>query len=596
MCSALTAQQTLSDAGSELTNDDDDDNSSSSVLDVFQVYKPPAAPLKTEYPCSTLLMQHVFAFSYGQPFVGNYTPPACSFNTVTINLTVSSHGRQFDRLALLYLGDIEVFRTSTAEPTPAGIVWTYTKDMTQYLPLWKQPQKVIFDLGNLIDSTYTGAFNVTLTASFFTSPNPPLIADVILPISARNSAQNGASAFTLPSDNATTTLMLPGGVQHATVSLSACGQATEEFWYSNVLSTDTETFLNTTGELYGYSPFREVQLLIDGMVAGVVWPFPIIFTGGIAPGFWRPIVGIDAFDLRESEIDISPFVPYLSDGKPHSFQIKVVGLQSNGNGALELSEEVGSYWVVTGKVFLFIDGDHSARNMPPDRGQAGPRIQAVSEVTQNGDGVNETLSYSVSVTRNVWIQSDGNYWYQTLEYRNDGLLTSGGLTQVNTQNTVGVAALYHAPRGPRVPSLRTQTKFQYPITVNTTYGIFPNNSGISIDATLNRGLNFFSEGRPDISTFSLVSGPGALETTQYGSASYSSQTNAPYSAGDTKQDFWQGSSSSQYGRDVEAVNGSVVRDSLGARNIAGRTFVDLGVEDIRSILGRGPGRPAVPFA
>lgn len=44
-----------------------------------------------------------------------------------------------------------------------------------------------------------------------------------------------------------------------------------------------ETFPQT-GEFYGYSPFREVQLFIDGMLAGVAWPFPVIFTGGVVPG------------------------------------------------------------------------------------------------------------------------------------------------------------------------------------------------------------------------------------------------------------------------------------------------------------------------
>jgi len=58
---------------------------------------------------------------------GYYAPPACSFNRVTWNLTVVSAGRQFDRIGIVYLGDIEVFRTSTAEPTATGIKWTYLK-------------------------------------------------------------------------------------------------------------------------------------------------------------------------------------------------------------------------------------------------------------------------------------------------------------------------------------------------------------------------------------------------------------------------------------------------------------------------------------
>jgi hypothetical protein len=77
--------------------------------------------------CEEVLAVHSFAYSYGQPFISNYTAPRCKFNRVTWNLTVLSAGRQFDRLGIVYLGDVEVFRTSTAEPTAGGITWTYLK-------------------------------------------------------------------------------------------------------------------------------------------------------------------------------------------------------------------------------------------------------------------------------------------------------------------------------------------------------------------------------------------------------------------------------------------------------------------------------------
>ena len=73
-----------------------------------------------------------------------------------MNFTATSKGRQFDRLALMYFNDTEVWRTSTAEPTASGIRWEYIKDMTEFMYFWNSPQKLIFDLGNLIDSTYTG--------------------------------------------------------------------------------------------------------------------------------------------------------------------------------------------------------------------------------------------------------------------------------------------------------------------------------------------------------------------------------------------------------------------------------------------------------
>lgn len=199
-----------------------------------------------------------------------------------MNFTVTSRGRQFDRLALMYFGDTEVWRTSTAEPTVDGIRWTYMKDMSEYLYFWNQPQKLIFDLGNLIDSTYTGFFNTTLTATFFTYSDAVDPAALIIPITARMSASNAASLFILPTDTAANTISFPRNANRAVFSVSACGQAAEEFWWSNVLQSNIDTFIPNDGVLPGFSPWREVQIYIDGQLAGVQWPFPAVFTGGVA--------------------------------------------------------------------------------------------------------------------------------------------------------------------------------------------------------------------------------------------------------------------------------------------------------------------------
>lgn len=569
------------------------------LMNVFQVYRPPPTPPPNKIPCTLFLMSHIFAFSYNAPFVGSYQPPnttTCPFNTVTITLTVLSSGRQFDRLALMYLGDIEVFRTSTAEPTSTGIEWTYRKDMTPYLSLWKQPQKLIFDLGNLVDETYTGTFNTTLTATFWdvAESEPPRVADVVLPISKGRSGvgEGQGSAFTLPGDDAVVDLALPRGTDRAIVSISACGQATEEFWYSNVLSEDTETFANTTtGSLYGGSSFREVQLLIDGYLAGVVWPFPIIFTGGIAPGFWRPVVGIDAFDLREPEIDVTAWVPWLSDGKEHRFQIRVVGLEGEG-GNVSLSSDIGDYWVVTGKILVFLSDKQAVTisagsSVLPSIFAPDPAISTTSSTTQSVNGTNETLSSSVTASRSVVVTSEAGSWIQNLEFSSENLLTSEGLTQSTTQFTkANIATINY-----RDPRLSFSVASSYPLSVNTTIGIFEDGGGIFIDASLSRGLTIDSTGRSDGSLFTLTSGESKLDTFQFGTAHYSSQPNRSYSFGDTTQEFLESSRQGITIVHVEAVNGSV---AFTDSNIGGATILSAATQPYRSLrgmVGRGPGRP-----
>jgi len=555
-----------------------------------------------------------------------------------MNFTVVSKGRQFDRLGVMYLGDIEVFRTSTAEPTTNGIVWTYVKEMDQYDVLWKSPQKIIFDLGNLVNNIYTGSFNATLTATFFTVPGSRTVADSILPISARLSANNQPSAFDVPAQNASVTYHLPQNIERAVVSLSACGQSAEEFWYTNTFSSEVDTFDPTAGTLYGSSPFREVQLLIDGQLAGVSWPFPIIFTGGIVPGLWRPVVGIDAFDLREHEIDVTPWLPLLCDGGSHTFEIRVAGLNDDGAGHPTLVESVGSFWIVTGKIFLFLDEKGSVTSgSAPSINVPMPQIQTSSTITKNATGANETLAYNTAVKRNLAITStiktsSGSYtvsWNQDLSYTNFNDLTEQGLVQLTTQSTMGMD---------KSASGYINT-YSYPLNVTSSFSIDAAGD-LGLNATITRGLDFvvfgpsvFPSGIQNFnisspSTFSdqaqsphsmqvpksLPYFSGALlSTSQTASAEYFSAGNRSYSFGTTEQDFsFKGAELSStatyelYHRHVKAVNSTVTEDS---QTLVGQTFgvpsapggqspalAAFGGFSVRSILGRGPGKTKAELA
>ncbi|KAJ5534937.1 hypothetical protein N7527_001191 [Penicillium freii] len=538
--------------------------SSTGLQEFFQLYQPISLDSSGNHNCDVemLLMDHVFGASYGAPFVGEYEPPNCDFDTVRINLTVTSRGRQFDRLALMYLGDNEVFRTSTAEPTANGVVWTYIKEMSQYNSLWKSPQKLIFDLGNIINDVYTGSFNATLTAHFSEEHNVKT-ADIILPISAKKSASNSSSAFQLPTDNTTVLYEIPAAASRAVVSISACGQSEEEFWWSNVFSEDTQDFENTVGGLYGYTPFREVQLYIDGILAGLVWPFPIIFTGGVTPGFWRPVVGTDAFDLRQPEIDISPFLSMVQDGKQHSFEIRVTGLNVSADGSATFANTVGSYWVVTGNIFIYIDDDNSVSKAAITRGNSRPVVEAplpVFAVTRNliqsKTGANDSLSYSVVVERVFSVTSSLYSWSQTLSFSNHGFLNQEGYSQVNRQLTTGKNTITELGDTP----ISNSVAFQYPLVVNATYGLTSNET--TIVSWMKRGLNFEATGGLSISTYTLASGPSYLHTSQSGTAQYKSVTGGKSSSwADTINVFDSQANGLSYHRSVHAVNGAVVSDT-----------------------------------
>jgi hypothetical protein len=545
-----------------------------------------------------------------------------------MNFTVTSKGRQFDRLALMYLGDTEVWRTSTAEPTTSGIEWTYIKDMTEYIYFWNSPQKIIFDLGNLVDDTYTGIWHTTLTATFFTSQETVDPASLIIPISARKGSTDSASLFTLPGDNATNTISFPRNVNRAVFSVSACGQAAEEFWWSNVLQSDINTFVPYDGTLYGYSPFREVQVFIDGQLAGVQWPFPVIFTGGVVPGLWRPIVGTDAFDLREHEIDITPWLPVLCDGREHTFEIKVAGILDDGKGSGTITETVGASWYVTGKIFVWLDEDAKSITTGPKPTflLPSPVISTSSKLTQNATGVNETLEYTANVKRDLSISSliksqNGTHlssWTQSLSVSNYGLYTDFGAIQQNNQTTKGIDQ--------STGGVFYKSTYSYTLYANTTYLVQPSGN-FTLDAEVIRGLDLAIQGTPVFPTglqpfaeipgsVPLVSGfsGSQLSTTQNGTAHYAAGGGTSSGFGSTSQVFsFSGLDSSGgvtdtelYYRNVEAVNQTIVKDyeSLIGKEFSNYGFpvaavpeaqVVLGTFSPKEAIGRGPGSPKQPL-
>lgn len=403
----------------------------------------------------------------------------------------------------MYLNDTEVWRTSTAEPTAhPGIRWTYLKDMTEYLSLWKSQEKIIFDLGNLITDVYTGSFNTTLTATFFNdevdvATAPP--ADLIIPISARKSSSDGVSQFTLPADNATNTVSFPQNANRAVFSVSANGQASEEFWWSNVLQSDVSAFSDTAGDFTGYSPWREVQVFIDGQLAGVQWPFPVVFTGGVVPSLHRPVVGPDAFDLKEHEIDITPWLPLLCDGNSHTFTIYVAGLLDDGGSEASITQTVAASWYVTGKVFVWLDDEGSVTTgSAPVVEASAPTISVSSALTQNATGSNETLTYDTEVSRAFKVtstvvsrNSSGTVsWTQDLSYSNKGFVSAYGFAQINdflisgtdetTSSSTAVGADY-------------KTEYKYPLWCNSTYGYSPEGN-LTLFGRLIQGVQVYVEG------------------------------------------------------------------------------------------------------
>lgn len=337
-----------------------------------------------------------------------------------------------------------------------------------------------------------GIFNTTLEVTFFQAPGGlPSKADKIIPISRRVGLNESLpSVFNTAEYNATTIVRdFPRNARKAIFTIQACGQIDEEFWWSSLPSSTALSF-NATGNPSGnYSAYREVQLFIDGQLAGIHAPFPIIFTGGLNPSFWSPIVGIDVFDEKEAEIDISPFLPVLCDGAPHNFTLRVVGLDDDGNNSATLSTGVGGYWQLTGKVFVWTEDDASfvTTGSAPTFDAIEPVITLSQSLTQNATGANETLKYDVSVSRSIRITGSvitpsgpvNTTWSQDVTTTAVGFISDFGNTSSVHFETAATAS------STRDDVIEFSSSDFYPLIVNSTQFALPNGT-IRTDTVLSR--------------------------------------------------------------------------------------------------------------
>ena len=63
------------------------------------------------------------------PSVDECAPP---YSKIILDVAATEQGTQFDRYGALWLGDVEVLRTTTPEPTSQGTQWSIEKDVSIY--------------------------------------------------------------------------------------------------------------------------------------------------------------------------------------------------------------------------------------------------------------------------------------------------------------------------------------------------------------------------------------------------------------------------------------------------------------------------------
>ncbi|XP_016463185.1 peptide-N4-(N-acetyl-beta-glucosaminyl)asparagine amidase A-like [Nicotiana tabacum] len=309
--------------------------------------------------CTFHILTHNFSNTIGLPPVSVlYSPPSnCSWTHVVLQFNASSKGFQYDRIAAVWLDGAELLRTSTPEPTDNGVFWSVTKDVTRYSSILVNSNKSLsVMLENLVNDIYTGVYQVNVSFLYYdvkpvdnpiemgannlkSSYEKP--ADLIIPITSGNGSQGFWFRFLNESELHGQKVIIPNNTYKAVIEIYVSSHGYDEFWYSN--PPDSYIQNNSLTTRRGHGSYREVLLNIDENLVGSVVPFPVIFTGGINPLYWEPLVSIGAFDLPSYDIDLTSFLGLLLDGQDHFFGLGVAdGIP---------------FWLVDANLHLWLDNN-----------------------------------------------------------------------------------------------------------------------------------------------------------------------------------------------------------------------------------------------
>ena len=326
-----------------------------------------------------------------------FTPPAACpgpWEKVVYSADFSVNaGIQFDRSAIVWLGNTVIFLGTTEEPNPVATAsWHVERDLTDYSALFTKAQDGYINLGNWYDpngtlgaGSLTGIYQASAKLYFYPGGrgNQGERPDQVLNLQQ----SSGMTSLSTPTQQLAVTLTLPTNVERAFLDIFAQNQSGEEFWYADIPDQQIATdFFDTFS-----SPYKEAEVTIDGRPAGIAPAYPWIFTGGEDPILWQPIPGVQTLQLQPYRVDLTPFVGVLSNGEPHTIAININGLNAvNSTG----------YFNTAASLLLYLD--RSSKRVTgaviEDTLQAAPVVDTVNNVKPTDSS--GSLSGPIAVTSN----------------------------------------------------------------------------------------------------------------------------------------------------------------------------------------------------
>jgi hypothetical protein len=410
----------------------------------------PLVPRPSTTPCVVQLFSDASFYDFNvEDFT--FTPPAgCPgpWAKVVLEADINLNaGIQYDRTANFWLGPVNIYFGTTAEPgSTLGPSWHVENDLTDYSSIFYTTQSGQADIGNTLCCGLTSTIYASASLEFYPVPSgqtAPVVADQVFALSAGSSG--GTVSLNTGADRLTGTFTFPTNVQSAYLDVYAQGQSNDEFWYTCVPTAAGATLDSCTN-----TPFRETEVAIDDQLAGVAPVYPWIFTGGIDPFLWFPIPGVQTLNFTPYRVNLTPFAGLLSDGKPHTISLGVFNADSyfSATASLLVYLDPGSTQV-TGAVTqntLALPTPAITTNLTssPDfiRGTidvSSKRSFTISGYANTSQGkVTTTLQQTINFTNNQYFNINASQYMQDISQatiiHSTATTTANGSTTTNSQN------------------------------------------------------------------------------------------------------------------------------------------------------------------
>jgi hypothetical protein len=345
-----------------------------------------------------------------------------------------------------------------------------------------------------VNNVYTGIVFLSAQVSFYayddeskvheissktTELPSPIAADYVVSLSDPTQHNDAWSAMAIRGNQTMSmTVSLPfNDAIRAHIDLYASGHGCEEFWYTNPPDSISKLY-----GMCGGGSAREIQLSIDGKVAGVQPPFPVVYTGGINPLLWRPQTGIYSFNIPPYFFDITPLLVNLNDGKDHEIKVEIIGNSENGEWNVDPvfvayrdpNSKLGPNRMIRGT----IDYYHFFRR--------GPALVVSNSTSALNPNAAENVTWTENYTSELVIEASVGGASTKISSTVDFSSTNSLLSDNVQVTSLGMQIQLLSSAYDRVD------RFEYPFALNSTYRDF--NNSFLIVADIDYGVKHVVKG------------------------------------------------------------------------------------------------------